>query len=68
MTPFLRNCWYMAAWAEAIAPGAGVARTIIGLPILLHRRMDDGRVLAIDDRCPHRTSSRWMELSTLMST
>ena len=50
MTPFLRNCWYMAAWAEAIAPGAGVARTIIGLPILLHRRIDDGRVLAIADR------------------
>jgi vanillate O-demethylase monooxygenase subunit len=54
VTPFLRECWYMAVWSEAIATGEGLARTIIGLPILLHRRSDDGRVLAVDERCPHR--------------
>ena len=51
--PFLHNCWYMAAWAEALQPGTLVARTIIGLPLLLHRA-DDGRVVVSDDRCPHR--------------
>lgn len=54
MTPFLRNCWYMAGWSEAIAPGDSLSRTIIGLPILLHRRDSDARLLASDDRCPHR--------------
>ncbi|HEU0066527.1 MAG TPA: hypothetical protein VFQ57_04730 [Sphingomonas sp.] len=36
--PFLRNCWHIACWSEAVAAGDGIARTIMGLPILLHRR------------------------------
>lgn len=52
--PFLRNCWYMAGWSEAVASGESIARTIIGLPLLLHRRDSDRQLVAGDDRCPHR--------------
>jgi vanillate O-demethylase monooxygenase subunit len=50
---FLRNAWYVAAWSDELGGEKLLARTIMNEPILLFRR-SDGRVAAIDDRCPHR--------------
>jgi phenylpropionate dioxygenase-like ring-hydroxylating dioxygenase large terminal subunit len=50
---FLRNAWYVAAWADALADGQLVARTIMDEPIVLYRKAAGG-VAAIEDRCPHR--------------
>jgi vanillate O-demethylase monooxygenase subunit len=50
---FLRNCWYVAAWSHEVADEGFLARTIIGLPIVLWR--DSAReVVAFVDRCCHR--------------
>lgn len=50
---FLRNCWYLAAWADELAPGAMLARTIAGEPVLFIRAAD-GTAHAMADSCPHR--------------
>jgi vanillate O-demethylase monooxygenase subunit len=50
---YLRNAWYVAAWAEALAPGQIISRTICDEPIAIYRRRD-GSVAALSDRCPHR--------------
>ena len=50
---YVRNTWYVAAWAEDVVPGALLARTILEEPIVLFRG-DDGRAAALQDRCPHR--------------
>jgi len=49
---FLREHWYVAAWAEEIGE-APVARVILGEPIVLFRKAD-GAPVALEDRCPHR--------------
>jgi phenylpropionate dioxygenase-like ring-hydroxylating dioxygenase large terminal subunit len=48
---FLRNCWYVAAWADELREGL-LARTILGEPLVLYRV--GGRAVALLDRCPHR--------------
>lgn len=48
---FLRNCWYVAAWADELNDGM-LARTIIGDAVLFWRA--DNRLFAVADRCPHR--------------
>ncbi len=50
---YLRNAWYVAAWADHIGDGQLVARTIMEEPIVLYRAAD-GSVAAIEDRCAHR--------------
>lgn len=50
--PFLRNAWYMAAWAHEIGEGL-FRRRLLGEPMLLFRKQD-GLVAAMVDRCPHR--------------
>lgn len=50
---FLRNAWYAAAWADEIAAGSPVARTIIGDPVVMWRD-EAGRPVALADICPHR--------------
>ncbi len=50
---YLRNCWYVAAWAHELIDGRLLARTILDQPILLYKG-DSGRVVALDDRCCHR--------------
>ena len=50
---YVRNTWYVAAWAEDVVPGALLARTILEEPIVLFRG-GDGRAAALQDRCPHR--------------
>lgn len=51
--PFLQNAWYMASWADDIAPGKMFHRKLLGQPIVFFRRTD-GRLSALHDRCPHR--------------
>jgi phenylpropionate dioxygenase-like ring-hydroxylating dioxygenase large terminal subunit len=50
---FLRNCWYVAAWDHELIDGRLVARTLLGDHVLLYRG-DNGSVVALQDRCPHR--------------
>lgn len=54
---FVRNFWYVAAWADELGDGkAGsplVARTVLGEPLVLYRT-ESGAPVALLDRCPHR--------------
>lgn len=50
---FLRNCWYVAAWAHEVPAGVKLARTILEKPVVVYRG-DSGRFVALDDRCCHR--------------
>ena len=50
---YLRNAWYVAAWADDLAEGQLLGRTILKEPIVLYRKAD-GNVAALQDRCPHR--------------
>ncbi len=55
---YLRNCWYVAAWARELDGDTGpdngmLARTILDEPVVLCR-MRDGAPAALADRCPHR--------------
>lgn len=49
---FLSNAWYMAAWSEEITATL-LRRKIAGIPVVLFR-LQNGRVAALEDRCPHR--------------
>lgn len=51
--PFLKNCWYLAAWGEEIPAGGMMARQIAGEHVLFIRD-DDGNVAAVSETCPHR--------------
>ena len=52
---YLRNCWYVAAWAHELDTDTGMlARTILDEPVVLCR-MSDGKPAAFADRCPHRS-------------
>ena len=50
---YLRNAWYLAAFAEELVPGRMLARTLLGEPLIFFRR-PDGSVASLFDRCPHR--------------
>jgi vanillate O-demethylase monooxygenase subunit len=50
---FLRNAWYVGAWADEIADGKLVPRTIMNEPVVMYRKAD-GNIAAIEDRCAHR--------------
>ena len=49
---FLRNFWYVAAYASEVG-AAPLARTILGEPVLLYRG-ENGAAIALEDRCCHR--------------
>lgn len=51
--PFLRNLWYFAMPARQLRPGALVAKTLLGEP-LVFARDTDGNPFALIDICPHR--------------
>lgn len=53
--PFLLNCWYVAAWADELAAGQLLSRTLLNQEVVLWRDAD-GQVHALLDRCPHRFS------------
>lgn len=50
---FLRNTWYVALWAQDLAPSAIVGRIFLDEPIVLFRQAD-GTIGALEDMCPHR--------------
>jgi phenylpropionate dioxygenase-like ring-hydroxylating dioxygenase large terminal subunit len=50
---YVRNAWYVAAWADEITDSKLVPRTIMKEPVVLYRKAD-GNVAAIEDRCAHR--------------
>jgi phenylpropionate dioxygenase-like ring-hydroxylating dioxygenase large terminal subunit len=52
-TPFVRNAWYVAAFADEVTR-APLARKLLGVPVMLLRTTDGG-VMALEDRCPHRS-------------
>lgn len=50
---FVRNAWYMAAWAHDLEPGKPIGSTFLGEPVVMYRKAD-GTPVALEDRCPHR--------------
>ncbi len=50
---FLQNNWYVGAWADELAAGALLGRTILGEPVLFYRSAQ-GAIAALEDRCCHR--------------
>ncbi len=52
---FLRNCWYVAMWSKDLESGKIVPRTLLGEGVVFFRD-ENGRVQAIEDRCPHRAA------------
>jgi phenylpropionate dioxygenase-like ring-hydroxylating dioxygenase large terminal subunit len=55
MGSYLRNTWYMAAWADEVEADKPLARTLLDEPILFFRT-GSGEINALLDRCPHRFS------------
>ena len=51
--PFLRNLWYFAMPGRALKPGALVAKTLLGEP-LVFARDSTGAPFVMLDICPHR--------------
>jgi len=52
IVPFVKNAWYIAAWAEELDDGL-LARTIMNQPMVIYRDAD-GKAGALEDRCCHR--------------
>ncbi|WP_042881996.1 aromatic ring-hydroxylating dioxygenase subunit alpha [Cupriavidus necator] len=50
---FVRNTWYVAGWDKEVGPSDLFSRTIIGIPVLMYRA-EDGKLVAMEDRCCHR--------------
>ena len=53
--PFLRNCWYAAAWTHEVRRGEKLARRFLEKPVLIFCG-ESGRYVALDDRCCHRAA------------
>lgn len=51
-TMYLRNRWYVAAWARELDDGP-VGRTVMDEPVVLYRTAG-GAVAALEDACAHR--------------
>ena len=49
----LRRAWYVAGFADELAAGQLLARTLLDEPLVFFRR-HDGRAVALHDRCAHR--------------
>jgi vanillate O-demethylase monooxygenase subunit len=50
---YVRNCWYVAGWAQDLSADGPLAVRILDEPIVLWRT-GDGGVSALEDRCVHR--------------
>lgn len=55
---FVKNAWYCAGWDYNVSLGrdAVVPRLIAGERVVLFRK-PDGRLVAFEDRCPHRQAA-----------
>lgn len=49
---WVRNAWYVAAWDDEVGRNP-LARTLLGKPVMLYRKLD-GSPVAMRDACPHR--------------
>jgi phenylpropionate dioxygenase-like ring-hydroxylating dioxygenase large terminal subunit len=49
---YAMNAWYMAAWSSEVSTSL-FARRFLDIPIVLFRE-EDGTLVALEDRCPHR--------------
>lgn len=49
---YVRNAWYVAAWAQDLEPDKPMAVSILDDPIVLWSA--EGRLVAFEDRCVHR--------------
>ncbi|PUE06781.1 Rieske (2Fe-2S) protein [Limnohabitans sp. T6-5] len=66
-TPFIFNDWYVAAFGNEIKDQL-LARTLLGRRLVLYRTSDQ-QVVALEDRCPHRSmplSAGTLERDTLV--
>ena len=52
---FLLNCWQVAAYSREVVPGRMLARRIANEPLVLFRA-STRQVIAMEDRCPHRSA------------
>lgn len=50
---YVRNLWYLAAWAEEVPEGGMLSRTLLDRKWLIHR-LANGDYAMLEDRCPHR--------------
>ena len=50
---YLRNAWYMAGWSRDFPAGKPVPAMLLEEPLVFYRQTD-GRLVALEDRCPHR--------------
>lgn len=50
---FVKNMWYVAAFASDVQPGRCFPRRILGEPVVLFRTTN-GKLSALVDRCSHR--------------
>ncbi len=50
---FLKDCWYVAALDSELIDGKLLGPTLLGEHVLLFRG-ESGKVIALNDRCPHR--------------
>ena len=53
MSDYIRNAWYMAAWAEEVPAHGFLTRKLLDRKWLLWREVAGGWSM-IEDRCPHR--------------
>ncbi len=53
MSEYVRNCWYMAAWAEEVQGGGVLSRRLLDKLWLIYR-LREGSIAMMEDRCPHR--------------
>jgi phenylpropionate dioxygenase-like ring-hydroxylating dioxygenase large terminal subunit len=54
VVPFLRNCWYVAAWNYELTSDKILARTILNEPLAFYRT-PSGKPAVLEDRCCHRS-------------
>jgi vanillate O-demethylase monooxygenase subunit len=50
---WLKNTWYVAGFTNELDNAKVVARRFLGTPVVMLRH-SDGRIAALEDRCPHR--------------
>ena len=53
---FVEDCWYAAAWIHEVARAENrLSRMICEVPLVFYKT-EDGRYVALDDRCCHRAA------------
>lgn len=52
--PYVKNAWYVASWAQDLAPAKPFAIAILNQPIVIYRPSESEPPVALADRCVHR--------------